>query len=327
MSVTIQKAGILDTLQDLGRRGYQQWGVNPGGAMDRFSMQVANILVGNEPEEAVIEIHFPASVFLFNRRALIAISGSNLTPVVNGQSVPNNQPIWMNEKDILEFKKPVDGSRTYLSLAGGWDIPVWLNSKSTHLKLMTGGWKGRGLQKADQLPFKKQWDDTSHNRRILPWKAGPDWGDEFNEIAVVPGREWPLLQEDAKKKFLEEPFLIRPESDRMGYRLAAKGMTMISSTEVLSTAVDFGTIQLLPDGSLMILMADHQTTGGYPRLAHVISAQLSRLAAQKPGDRISFCITDIDTAEKLWLKQQQHLQQLQNACTFRLEQYFHANRN
>src|SRR5688572_4286001 len=151
MSLRIIKAGIHDTIQDQGRYGYQQFGINPNGAMDRYSMSVANILVGNDPSEAVIELHFPSSVFLFTRACLLAISGADFSPSINGDPVNINQPIVVAKNDILHFQKPVRGARCYLAIDEGFELDKWLNSYSTNTKAKAGGFHGRTLQKDDEL--------------------------------------------------------------------------------------------------------------------------------------------------------------------------------
>src|SRR5689334_12188357 len=143
MSLTIIKAGIQDTIQDLGRYGHQHLGINPSGAMDKYAMQLANMLVGNDPAEAVLEMHFPASVFLFKKDAMIAITGADFSPSINGEPIPSGHAIIVNKNDVLQFHKPVNGSRAYLAVKGGYAIAPWLNSRSTHLKAAAGGFFGR----------------------------------------------------------------------------------------------------------------------------------------------------------------------------------------
>lgn len=326
MSLQIIKAGIMDTIQDGGRCGYQHLGINPSGAMDRYAMQTANLLVGNDPAEAVIELHFPASVFLFGYPALIAISGANFSATINGDPVPHLHPLWVNKNDVLQFQKPSEGARACLAIAGGLNIEPWLGSNSTNLKAGCGGNEGRSLQKGDELLFRQSFPATPGESefKVLPWKADTIWGDEIQEVAVLPGNEWDRLSTESKENFAMTSFVITQQSDRMGYRLNNIPLPVMTHEELVSAAVSFGTVQLLPDGKLIILMADHQTTGGYPRLAHVISAHHSKLAQLKAGNKIRFRFTDQETAERLYIKQQQHLLQLQNACTFRLEQYFNA---
>ncbi len=153
-------------------------------------------------------------------------------------------------------------------------------------------------------------------------ESGQSGTDESIEVLVLPGNEWEQLTTESKENFSMTSFVVTQQSDRMGYRLNNIPMHSLTSAEVISSAVSFGTIQLLPDGGLIVLMADHQTTGGYPRVGHVISAHHSRLAQLKAGDKINFLLTDLQTAENLLIKQHQHLLQLQNACTFRLQEYF-----
>jgi antagonist of KipI len=325
MSIQVIKAGILDTIQDLGRCGYQHMGINPGGAMDRYALQVANALVGNQPGEAAIEIHFPASVFHFTNPTLIAVSGADFSASINGEPVPHEHPILVSKNDVLQFQRPITGARAYLAIAGGMKVAEWLGSKSTHLKAGIGGYKGRQFQKGDEIFFHHTIRFVSIRKyKILPWKADMYWGDDTKEILVLRGNEWERLSSGSKENFVNTSFKITQQSDRMGYRLSNLPITVTTKEELISSAVNFGTIQLLPDGNLIVLVADHQTTGGYPRVGHIISAHHSRVAQLKAGDTMHFQLTDQMMAEKLWLDQQQHLLQLQNACTFRLEEYFHA---
>jgi antagonist of KipI len=326
MAIKIIRAGILDTVQDKGRYGYQHLGINPGGAMDQYAMQVANILVGNDPGEAVIELHFPASVFLFDEPALIALSGADFSASINGEPVPVLRAILVNKNDVLQFHRPLSGARAYISFKGGLDLPQWLNSASTNLKAQSGGYLGRVLQKGDEIILKNNNSFIESNKEktftVLPWSADIKTGDETTDIAALPGHEWERLTDAAKENFTGKTFIITKQSDRMGYRLLNEPLSCKHNEEMISSAVNFGTIQLLPDGKLIVLMADHQTTGGYPRVGHVITAHHSRLAQLNPGEGIRFRLTDPATAENLLLKQQQHLLQLQNACTFRLEAWF-----
>ena len=324
MCLKIIKAGIQDTIQDFGRYGHQHLGINPTGAMDKYAMQVANILVGNKMNEAVIEIHFPASVFMFTQPAIISLGGADFSASINGEPVPNWHAIIVCKNDVLQFHKPINGSRAYLAVNGGFAINKWLNSFSTHLKAKAGGFNGRTFQKDDELLLRQKFSFPINQNDfiVLPWQADTRWGNDQKEILVLPGNEWERLTTESKENFSMTSFVITNQSDRMGYRLNNIPLPAMSNEEIISSAVSFGTVQLLPDGKLIILMADHQTTGGYPRIAHVISAHHSKLAQMKAGDKIHFRLTDQQTAEELFIKQQQHLLQLQNACTFRLQEYF-----
>lgn len=325
------KAGILDSIQDLGRYGNQHLGINPGGAMDKYIVQVVNAIVGNKLNEAVIEMHFPAAVFMFTQTAMIALGGADFAPTINGETIPDLHPIIVHKNDILQFHKPIKGARVYLAVAGGVSVNKWMQSSSTNLKAKTGGFNGRKLQKDDHLLLRLAFPYTlsKNETTILPWQADLHWHQDVtkekkgdNIFNIIPGHEWDRLTNEAKENLTFKSFEISKNSDRMGFRINNIPLTTNSDEEVISSAVSFGTIQLLPDGKLIILMADLQTTGGYPRIAHIISAHHSKLGQLKPDDQIQFKLTDQLQAEELYLEQQQHLLLLQNACTFRLKEYF-----
>lgn len=331
MSLKIIKAGILDTIQDGGRYGFQHLGINPGGAMDRFASQVVNMLVGNDIVEPVIETHFPSSIFLFEQEAMIAVGGADFSATINGDNIPPWQPVIIAKNSILQFEKWKSGARCYLAVKEKLNIPKWLNSYSTNLKAGSGGFNGRSLQKGDEIFFKEKNEYKCYLKNedfvILHWKADVVWKEApIERIAVVAGNEWCVLTEESKENFLQESFVIGSLADRMGYRLQRK-LKAKENGELVSSAVSFGTIQLLPGGEPIVLMADHQTTGGYPRIAHVASAHLPLLAQKRIGDKIYFRLTDQEHAEELLFLQQQHLLQLQNACKFRLEEFFSINAN
>lgn len=324
MSIQVIRAGIMDSLQDKGRFGFQQLGINPSGAMDLFSMEIANLLTGNAADEPVIEMHFPAPVFLFRSTALIALSGADFTAILNEEPIPLHQPVWVKKDDVLAFRSLVKGARLYLSVAGGFDIDPWLGSGSTNLVAAAGGFKGRTFAAGDEIPFRKKWKDIQNGKRVLPWKAGLVWGNESDKIGILLGKEWEWLTDSSKEIFFNQSYQLSTQSDRMGYRLDHPSLELKYQEELISSAVNRGTLQLLPNGKIILLMADHQTTGGYPRLGHVVSAHQHILAQYRPGDPIHFRQVNQATAEQWINRQQQHLLQLQNACTFRLQEYLHA---
>src|SRR5574338_384580 len=161
MSLRIIKSGVLDSVQDMGRHGWQHLGINPAGVMDQFSARIANMLVGNDPEEATIELHFPASIFLFEQPALIAISGADFSASINGEPVPSSHAFIVNKNSLLLFQEPFRGARAYLAVKGGIKADEWLGSCSTHLRAMIGGFRGRSLQKNDQVFFRENSDYSS----------------------------------------------------------------------------------------------------------------------------------------------------------------------
>lgn len=304
MSLKVIKAGILDSIQDAGRYGFRKYGINPTGAMDLYALREGNILAGNVPDEAVIELHFPASAFLFEMPTVIAITGADFSATIDDHFIPHYKTIEVSENSVLRFTNPVKGARAYLAVAGGFNLTKWLNSSSTNFKAAIGGLHGARLKKDDIIPFRKTindfmpFDESRYNRNIQI---------ESQSILVLPGNEWNWISENDKEIFIKSEFTISLHSDRMGYRLTGNKINPAKKNDLVSSPVCFGTIQLLPDGNLILLMADHQTTGGYPRIATVITAHHSILAQKKPGDRIRFEFTDLLTAEKLLFHKEDEL--------------------
>lgn len=327
MSLKIIKAGLLDTVQDLGRYGYQHLGINPGGAMDPFSASLANALLGKELNGPVVEIHFPAPKFLFQKPAVICLTGADFSPLCNDKEIPVCQPMAVSENTILSFRKICNGARCYLSILNNLEIEPWLNSYSTNLKAAVGGYNGRRLEKEDEMAFADLVFKTQTDFVRLPWRYAEANDNYSNEIEFVVGPEWNWLPTKSQTKFLNNTFLINSSSDRMGYRLQGEMLEQGRKEQLISSAVNFGTVQLLPSGQLIVLMADHQTTGGYPRIANVIIAHLPKLAQTAAGNEIKFVMTNVQAAEEKFFAQQIYLQRLQNACKLKIENWLNAHRH
>ena len=322
MSLRIIKAGILDTVQDMGRYGSQYLGVNPGGAMDRFSAQLSNALLGKELNSPVIEMHFPASQILFERPTIISICGGDYSPTINDKPVPMNYPVIVGSNSLLKFTTHKKSARAYLSTIHELSVDKWLGSYSTNLKAVAGGNQGRALAKDDVIFFKNQFDPSEalngQEFVVLPWRAA-DVVDTRNEIEFTIGSEWFWLTKESQELFQTSWYQVTNEADRMGYRLAGQKLEVTQTEQLVSSAVSFGTVQLLPGGQLIILMADHQTIGGYPRIAHVIAAHLPILAQKEPSHVMQFRITNLEASEEKIIKQQKYLREIQIACKFRIE--------
>lgn len=322
MSLKITRTGVLDTIQDRGRFGYQHLGITTSGAMDHFSAEFANAILGKDLDAAVIEFHFPASQLLFQSDTIICITGANFSPSINEAEIPLFHPVAVRRGSILKFRKLVSGTRSYLAILQPFDLQQWLGSYSTNLKAGAGGLKGRRLEKGDEIRYqpikniRKILSTSSH--QTLHWSA-PDLRTKGNEIDFLVGHEWNWLNTKTQTLFLNEGFRITLSSDRMGYRLQGEPIHTDEKKQLISTAVTPGTIQLLPTGQLIVLMADHQTTGGYPRIGHVASSHLSHLAQMQPYETIKFSMTNIQTAERNYLKQQNYLHYLQKTCKLKME--------
>lgn len=326
MGIQVIKQGIADSLQDLGRTGYQHLGINPGGVMDEVACRVANMLVGNEPAESVLELHFPAGSFLFQEEALVALAGADFGALINRTPIPLHTPVVIGRNSVLEFKRPSKGARCYLAIRDGFQVPRWLESYSTNLRAKVGGYNGRILEKQDEIPlFSTGISPTITGNRdlvVLPWQADVQalysGGDR---IRLVAGHEWDWLNEASRQLLTCLPFTISAQSDRMGYRLKGPSLKAVSNRQMISAGVTRGTVQLLPSGDLIVLMADHQSTGGYPRLAHVAAVDVPRLAQYRFNEQVVFELIGVAQAEDLLIGRDQSLQQLQGACALRLNKY------
>lgn len=324
MSIAILKAGVNDSIQDKGRQGYAAFGINPSGCMDPLAMQAANALAGNQLTDPVIEMHFPAPVLQFRQASLMAISGADFGAVIQtgeGETIPfkKNKTAILSAGSKLSFTRKMEGQRCYLSVHGGFKLPTWFGSYSTNVKVMQGGYKGRRLQTGDELPVNKSLNQAESLTSLLPWFANvEDWYNAPSIFNVIPGPEWDWLEPESRKHFLYDQFTISLHSDRMGVTLEALPLNTGEGLQLLSGGVSFGTIQLLPNGQLIILAAEHPTTGGYPRIANIISAHLPKLAQAAPGTKLKFLETTMENAEDLLVLQQKELKQIQLAVKFNL---------
>jgi antagonist of KipI len=268
-------------------------------------------------------LHFPAATILFNSVALIALAGADLAPHINGELVPAWQPLIIPKKAVLSFNKKVSGARVYLAIAGGFELAPWLGSYSTNLQAGMGGYKGRLLKKDDEINLGTpalSIKDTHSGKKDFTWRIiKPDYD---NKLKLLLGRHWPEIRNAGQQDFLQHEFIITSKANRMGYQLAGPGINIENAGELTSSAVNFGAIQLLPGGQLIILGADHQATGGYPVIGHLVAAHFHKLAQLNAGDSISFEIITHDEALELLSSQQQNLLQLQNAVNLRLTEIF-----
>ena len=328
MSIKVLHQGLLTTIQDLGRYGSQKFGVIVGGAMDSYSLRLGNLLVGNIENEAALEITLHGTTLQFEEETLIAITGANFLPTINDNPAPLWSPILVKKDSVLKFHTAIDGSRAYLAIAGGIDIPEVMGSKSTYLRASIGGFKGRALQKGDVLPLthsKNLETETSTTNQ----KNKVNWSINYNElinfrkhqiIRVIQGTDFDRFDKESQQKLWTEVFTISLQSDRMGFRLEGSSLSLSENFELLSEGVTFGTIQIPPSGQPIILMADRQTTGGYPKIGQVISADLPTLAQLQPKATIEFKEVTLEEAEHAFIQNEQKINLIKKAINYKLYQ-------
>jgi antagonist of KipI len=304
--IKVIKPGLQTTVQDLGRYGYQQFGVSPSGAMDTYSLIVANLLVGNKIDEAGLEASFTGPTIEAQSDLVMSICGGDFSPTVDGQAVGLWRSFLIKKGQVLSVGQCKQGARTYIAIAGGINVPSVLQSKSTLLNGSFGGYEGRALKKGDIL--------YGYPSIRKPFKfVHPDLIPEYKkqlEVRVMRGPHHHLFTEQSVSKFFNEEYLITSQSNRMGYQLIGPKLQHVKGPDIISDPLPLGGIQVPASGQPIILMADHQTTGGYTRIGTVISVDIPRLAQAVPDTRIRFTEVSLDEAQSLYFKRRSLIKRL-----------------
>ncbi|MBS4201997.1 biotin-dependent carboxyltransferase family protein [Bacillus sp. FJAT-49732] len=319
MALKIIKNGAFTTIQDLGRNGWQAYGVPVGGAMDRVAARLVNILLGNYENEAVLEMTLVGPTIRFDENTIIAFFGANMSPKLNGKAIEPRKPIHVSKGDIVTFGRAQTGVRTYLGVKDGFSLLDILGSKSTNARAKMG----RPLQTGDVIPI-----NQSYSFKRFSWglsfKFGTYIHDKQPPIRFVKGRQYDLFTTEAKQAFLESNFIVSPNSDRMGYRLAGPKLSTKENFELITEGTTYGSIQVPPNGEPIILMADRQPTGGYPKIGEIISSDLPRLSQIRPGEHIHFKEISLKEAQQLLLAQQKDLAIIKAACLIKWRNFQHV---
>ncbi|MFT6359063.1 MAG: antagonist of KipI [Saprospiraceae bacterium] len=277
-----QKAGLLTTVQDGGRIGFQAFGVPVAGVMDSVSAKIANELVGNLSDAPILEITLFGPALKIEGAAIIALSGADLTARINGNRLPLYESILLKDGDIISFGKPKNGCRAYLAIAGDWQVEKWLNSASAASQNVETLTPDSILKKGSQLKIQP---NLSFSKKIYPRELGPKFPDLIR-VRVMPGPEFSLFSKTIIDHFFGKIHHISSQYNRMGIRLVEKLLDFQPTQELISSGLVIGTIQVTNSGQPIILMRDAQTTGGYWRIGNVISEDLNKLAQVTAGDGI-----------------------------------------
>lgn len=283
MKLTILSPGPLTTVQDSGRFGALGKGFSPGGAMDMDAMTVANLLVGNAPGVGVLEMTMLGITARFDCETVIALTGADMSTRLNDEPIARYASIAVHPGDILSMKAAKNGVRAYLSVAGGFDLPLVMGSVSTNLKCALGGFQGRKLKTGDELPL-NQSGAPFLLRQVSPPEDYPD----CISLRVLLGPQDDAFTQKGIDTFLGCEYTVTDKADRMGIRLSGEIIESKNGVDILSDGIAAGSVQIPASGTPIIMMADRQTTGGYAKIATVISADLSRAAQARPGTRIRF---------------------------------------
>ena len=293
--IEVVQPGALTTVQDLGRPGYESYGVSPGGAVDRQALRMANLLLGNEPDAAALELCVTGPVLKFSAETVIALVGAT------------GKPRRVAAGETVDFTKLAGGVRACLAVAGGLRVPQVLGSMSTDLRAGFGGFHGRALRAGDRLDF----GEPGQAPQVGSWHVGrPERVDRI-ELRFIPGVQQHWFSKTARKRFQNEIYHITPKSDRMGARLSGAELSLAEPREMVSQPVACGSVQVPPDGQPIVLLAERQTIGGYPQIAHVVSVDLPKLARAWPGTQVVFREITREQAVALQRQEEQDFKWLQ----------------
>jgi len=309
----VLESGILTTIQDLGRYGFSQFGVPPSGALDTFSYRAGNLLVGNGQGEASLETTIMGLKLKTLREVVIAITGGDLSPTLNGEPLEMWRTHLLVEGDIIDFKKVRTGCRAYLAASGGLIFPLVMGSRSTYLSGKFGGLDGKALKKGDILFA----PDIRIPLSQLGFRFPGDWIPRFEKevlLRVIPGPQDNHFTEKGFQTFFSSSYQVTPQCDRMGVRLDGLKIERRSDVEesIISEGLIAGAIQVPGDGKPIIILTE-LVTGGYTKIATVISTDLPKVAQLKPGDRVRFAPVSVEEAHHVLREQEERLQRLKES--------------
>lgn len=288
MNLQIIRSGPMTTVQDEGRFGYMEYGIGESGVMDRDAYRRANELVGNTAGEAVLEATLMGPVIRFDGDALIAFMGADMQADIDGTAIYRGQAYQVAAGHTVQFGFSQNGVRTYIAVAGGIDVPVIMGSRSTNMKCKIGGFWGRKLEDNDVLQVFERSYSNKEKSRLLKKKITPEVYGAQIEVRAIPGPQDDYFTAEGIKTFFETGYRVSQDSDRMGIRLDGAEVEGKGSMDIVSDGITFGSVQVTSAGLPIVLMADHQTTGGYAKIATVVSEDLHYLAQARPGDEVRF---------------------------------------
>jgi biotin-dependent carboxylase-like uncharacterized protein len=322
MAIRVRQPGLLTTVQDSGRFGEYALGMPPSGAMDVFSYQVGNYLVGNEEGAAGLEITYFGPELEFTGAAVIAVTGAEMPPKINGEEAPTWEALGVAEGDVLSFDYLRNGARSYLAVAGGIDVPLFMHSRSTYTLIGLGGHEGRALQEGDELDTGESPNGGERAGKRVDDDHIPTYSSE-TELRVIIGLASYRLTEESMEEFLSATWTVTPDADRVGYRYRGGELKFVEREQPAgagsdpANVVDFGypigSIQVPGGVEPIVLMNDAVTGGGYATIGTVISADRDRLAQTKTNDKTRFRSVELDEALEARKQRRQQLEEIRHA--------------
>ena len=303
-SLLVESPGLQTTVQDLGREGFGALGISPSGAADPVALRVGNLLLDNPPGTPALELTLTGGTFAFPEGAVICLAGADFAAQADGRPLPPWKPWAILPGQKLSLGPTRDFARCYLCVAGGIAVEPFLGSASTHLLSGLGGWQGRALRQTDILPI------GTVTKRIRQRKLAAGVLEQLRPrktLRVTRGPQFDGFNEEAQRALLDAEFIVSEDSNRMGLRLEGPRLTACQQKEMISEGAPLGAIQVTPSGQSIILFVEQQTTGGYPKIANVIGADLHSVGQLRSRDAIRFAEISLQEARALWIEQQRLL--------------------
>lgn len=308
MAITVLTGGLLTTIQDAGRTTQQASGFSVSGVMDPWAYRLANLLVANSPTAAVLEITGVGPTLLFHQDCVVALTGATGQATLAGAPFSFYQAQLVHAGQILTIKQLRNGLRSYLAVAGGFNVPKVMGSRATSIRYRVGGFHGRALQDGDVLPLRSATAFIpNYGQRRL---TAPTYAKKQIKLRVTPGPQFEQFSPAVQQDFVHASFKISTAADRMGYRLTGTHLKVAQGGNLLSEGTFFGGVQVPQNGEPIILLADRQTTGGYPVIAVLASVDLPLIAQAQPGMQVNFEMITFAAAQRLLQQQQQRFKQL-----------------
>jgi len=307
MGFTVLRGGLLTTVQDAGRYGFQGQGFPVCGAMDLTAFRLANLLLGNPPDEAALEVTLLGPSLEFDAPTCVAITGGDFSPTLSGTPVPAYTALRVRPGDVLTLGGARTGTRGYIAFSGLLDVQPVLGSRSTCLACGVGGFHGRKLEAGDRLGERSVRLLSRLGARRLP---PPDYDRDDGVLRVVPGPQDGLFTPRGLETFLTGEYTVTARSDRMGMRLEGPAIAAVSTSDILSDGIAPGAVQVASDGQPIVLLSDRQTTGGYAKIATLASVDIPRLVQTRPDRKVRFRAVSVDEARRLLLQEHRSLQRL-----------------
>ncbi len=306
-TITVIDGGLLTTVQDLGRHGYQRYGVPVSGAMDQYAMRIGNILVGNDEGSAVLEITLLGPTLMFSSKTRVAITGSDLGATVDGNPIGSWRSIDIPKGSTMSFRGGTSGVRGYLAISGGIDVPKTMGSRSTSIRESIGGYAGRPLGKGDRI---STFGSLSNLPLITVSKQHQYDYSDIQQVRVILGPQEENFTKNGVETFLSESYKISNDSNRIGIRLVGPKISHKVSADIISDGTTFGSVQIPGDGMPIILMADRGTTGGYAKIATVITPDLWKVSQVHPGSSLTFKPVSVEKAIAIYRKRETEITDL-----------------